>query len=140
MELIKCILGRLGCNLMKIGCMFRMRWHPSKQGCKVKSAKFIFLFKGSRPFSLGRRGSRNGAVLVLNGQMSWCVILILELYWFQKGAIEVDYLIFHTKLIFSQNPRTFLMNHWKIRLVCTHFNEFLMLIHNVSNNLKLASL
>ena len=33
------------------------------------------------------------AVHVLKGQMSWHVILILKLYWFQKGAIEVDYAV-----------------------------------------------
>ena len=43
-----------------------------------------FLFKGSRPFFLGRCGSRIGAVLVLNGQMSWHGILIFRIILISK--------------------------------------------------------
>ena len=70
MELIKCIVGRLGCILMKIGCMFRMGNIIANKSAKLKVQSSFFNSMAVDPFFSGR-GSRIGAVLVYNaGQMS----------------------------------------------------------------------
>ena len=54
MELMKCILGRLGCNIMKIGCMLRMRYNIiANKGAKLRVQSSFFYSKAVDPFFSG---------------------------------------------------------------------------------------
>ena len=70
MELIKCIVGRLGCILMKIDCMLEWGNIIANKSAKLRVQSSFFNPMAVDPFFLGHRGSRIGAVLVHNGQMS----------------------------------------------------------------------
>ena len=64
--------------------------------------------KRTRTFFLRRRGSRIGAVLVLNGQMTWHVILILRIILISKRGYR-SRLCEHGNVSLAHHLRTYRM-------------------------------